>query len=308
MDLSSSIESIARLNLLTEPHGLTIALSQTSHRIELLRKWRINEGDTVLELGCGQGDCTVVLATAVGSTGHVTAIDPGPPDYGKNAPEGVAFEPQCRIGSPFTLQQAQTHILASPVGSRIAFINADPVQYLNDQSENATYDVAVLSHCLWYFSTPETVSQTFRVLSQRVKRVCVAEWSLSASGPEAFPHVLAAMTQASLECRKPISTSNIRTILSPDGIKAIVTSVGALEQESESYIKPSLKLDDGRWEVSAVQSKDFLEEIRSCVRDERERAVVIALRDSLLSALAQLPEGRESVRAMNVWVASFIVR
>jgi len=35
-----------------------------------------------MEIGCGQGDCTAVLATVVGETGHVTALDPAPPDYG----------------------------------------------------------------------------------------------------------------------------------------------------------------------------------------------------------------------------------
>lgn len=31
---------------------------------------------------CGQGDCTIVLADAVGEGGHVDAVDPGSPDYG----------------------------------------------------------------------------------------------------------------------------------------------------------------------------------------------------------------------------------
>jgi 16S rRNA A1518/A1519 N6-dimethyltransferase RsmA/KsgA/DIM1 with predicted DNA glycosylase/AP lyase activity len=53
------------------------------HRIELVDFWGIKPGSRVLELGCGQGDCTVVLADAVGETGHVDAVDPGAPDYGK---------------------------------------------------------------------------------------------------------------------------------------------------------------------------------------------------------------------------------
>jgi predicted methyltransferase len=37
----------------------------------------------VVELGCGQGHCTVVLADAVGDEGHIDAVDPIAPDYGK---------------------------------------------------------------------------------------------------------------------------------------------------------------------------------------------------------------------------------
>ena len=36
----------------------------------------------MLEIGCGQGDTTVVLADAVGENGSVVALDPGSPDYG----------------------------------------------------------------------------------------------------------------------------------------------------------------------------------------------------------------------------------
>jgi ubiquinone/menaquinone biosynthesis C-methylase UbiE len=39
-------------------------------------------GASVLEIGCGQGDMSIVLAAAAGPTGHVTALDPGALDYG----------------------------------------------------------------------------------------------------------------------------------------------------------------------------------------------------------------------------------
>lgn len=58
-------------------------ISQMSHRIELVKSWGIEPGSRVLELGCGQGDCTVVLADTVGEKGHVDAVDPGAPDYGQ---------------------------------------------------------------------------------------------------------------------------------------------------------------------------------------------------------------------------------
>lgn len=56
---------------------------QMDHRLALLSFWSIKPGSRVLELGCGQGECTVALADAVGSEGFVDAVDPGSPDYGR---------------------------------------------------------------------------------------------------------------------------------------------------------------------------------------------------------------------------------
>jgi len=56
---------------------------QMDHRLDLVSFWDISPGSRVLEIGCGQGDCTVVLADAVGESGHVDAVDPGAPDYGR---------------------------------------------------------------------------------------------------------------------------------------------------------------------------------------------------------------------------------
>ena len=55
---------------------------QMDHRLDLVSFWGITPGSRVLEIGCGQGDCTIVLADAVGESGHVNAVDPGAPDYG----------------------------------------------------------------------------------------------------------------------------------------------------------------------------------------------------------------------------------
>lgn len=59
-----------------------IQLQSTKHRLTILSEWDIPEGAQVLEIGCGQGDCTAVLAELVGPQGHVTAVDPGSLDYG----------------------------------------------------------------------------------------------------------------------------------------------------------------------------------------------------------------------------------
>ena len=81
MSIQLDATSIARLSL-HEPTHFSVQYSQTLHRLELLRRWNIPTGSKVLELGCGQGDCTTVLAHAVGEQGRVVAIDPAESDYG----------------------------------------------------------------------------------------------------------------------------------------------------------------------------------------------------------------------------------
>jgi predicted methyltransferase len=73
--------SIARGSL-HDPAQFNIQDSQTLHRLVLLEHWNITTGSHVLELGCGQGDCTTVLASAVGEQGKVVAVDPADLDYG----------------------------------------------------------------------------------------------------------------------------------------------------------------------------------------------------------------------------------
>lgn len=60
-------------------------LPQTAHRIEVVKAWEVElDGRNVLEIGCGQGDASVVLASAVGQ-GRVTAWDPADPEYGASS-------------------------------------------------------------------------------------------------------------------------------------------------------------------------------------------------------------------------------
>lgn len=74
--------SIARISL-HDPAQFSTQHSQTVHRLELLQRWNISTGSKVLELGYGQGDCTTVLASAVGEEGSVVAVDPADLDYGE---------------------------------------------------------------------------------------------------------------------------------------------------------------------------------------------------------------------------------
>lgn len=204
-------------------------------------------------------------------------------------------------GAPYTLQQAQDHLSASAIGKPIKWVMADPVKFL--ESSSTVYDAAVLAHCIWYFKSPSVLLETFRTLAKRSKRICLAEWSLSASTPSTIPHVLAALTQASMEARKPVSESNIQTVLSPEAITRIARQAG-LVLEREIIIPAPIRMDDGLWEVGSVVDPSFVEEIETNIQDQREKAVVHALRDATIAARAKIEKGTK-VGAMDIWVATF---
>jgi hypothetical protein len=164
----------------------------------------------------------------------------------------------------------------------------------------------VLAHCLWYFASPSIILSTFRALKQHSKRLLLAEWSLVATHPSAQPHVLAALTQAALECRKPKnSDSNIRTVLGPKRLTELALAAG-WQLERETLVQGGEGLLDGQWEVSACLSSSFEREVEEQVSDERERAVVLASRDACEASLEGIQGGRKGVRTMDVWVANFL--
>ncbi|GJE99958.1 S-adenosyl-L-methionine-dependent methyltransferase [Phanerochaete sordida] len=285
---SISAEDVAALSLHT-PKQLAVQLAQTEHRIALLDLWGINlQGARVLELGCGQGDCTAVLAEAVGPDGHVTAIDPGALTY----------------GSPYTLGQAQAHLSEGRLGPRITWVQATPLEFLRTNNDVPQYDVAVLAHCLWYFASPPLIAQTLRLLGTRAKKICIAEWSLNtAETHPAHAHVLAVLAQAALECRKDpeASLSNVRTVVSPTRIKELAAASG-LKVEREGVVTPGPGVFDGRWEALRVLGDEFVQEINDFVKDEREKSVVLALRDAAVASVARLENGVKGVRSMDTWV------
>ncbi|OAA53892.1 hypothetical protein ISF_08594 [Cordyceps fumosorosea ARSEF 2679] len=228
--------SIARLSLHDEAH-FDIQYSQTLHRLVLLQHWNIPAGSKVLELGCGQGDCTIVLASAVGEQGTVVAVDPADLEY----------------GAPYTLCQAQGHISQGPLGRQITWVQQAPLEYLSSLhpssgsskpiNESKTFDAAVLAHSLWYFASPSLILATLRAIKQHSKRLLLAEWSLMATHPSAQPHVLAALAQAALERHEPReSVSNVRTMLGPKRLIELAVAAGwQLESDTHRVRNQSTK-------------------------------------------------------------------
>ena len=205
----------------------TIQRIQLTHRIELVKTFQLKEGMNVLEIGCGQGDTTVVLADAVGQTGRVVAIDIAPPDY----------------GAPITLGEAAEIILKSPLGQRInIYYETDFLQMDFEQK----FDVVVLSHCSWYFDSIELLKEYMQKIKQVADRICFAEWDIDYTMNAQRAHFCAANI-AVLYTAFTENEGNIQNLFHKTQIKELMLSEGFrihLEQTVDASY-----LQDGGWEI-----------------------------------------------------------
>lgn len=278
-----------------------IVRAQLVHRIHVVKDiWSIPQGSKVLEIGPGQGDCTLVLAAAVGETGHVDAVDPCDLNY----------------GSPTTVGDSQSNLLRTSLGPRISFIQAKPLDHLA-RHPSYTYTHIVLFHSLWYFDNPSDITALFENLvldkdSPPVEfprpRILIAEWSLTASMPSQVPHLLAALARNMLESRNPKSDENIRTAVSPAWIEAEFANLSQpLNLKHGIIVTTAEGLLDGQWEVGSVLDEDFEKKTeRLFFRvDEKSHAAVISARDAVRAAVAMVEGGVAGCRAMDVWCAEF---
>ncbi|KAF2464520.1 uncharacterized protein BDR25DRAFT_307210 [Lindgomyces ingoldianus] len=294
--------------------------TQTTHRINLLNAFSLSPDPNltpsqtpntrILEIGCGQGDCTALLAHLIGPTGHIDAIDPAPLDY----------------GSPETLGAAQARLKMHPeIGGRISFHQCTPDEFFARASTQGLepgdyregrgqrYDAAILCHCLWYFSSSTDVLNTLRAAKHHAHKLCVAEWSLASQHPAAMPHVLTALTRAACEAHIPDSDQNIRTLLSPAEIKKLAKEAG-WGVVREGMVHPDEELDDAKWEVNMLLGEDdgagFLRRAREDVGGvglERERVLglLASMLDSVKESVKGVCDGGGNVRCMDVWWGIF---
>jgi len=262
------------------------------HRLELISFWNIAPGSRVLELGCGQGECTVALADAVGPEGHIDAVDPGSPEY----------------GAPYTLSQSQSHLSAGPLGPRITWhLQVDPLTYLKGLEEGTKYDYVVLSHCIWYFESPALLAALLTALAPHTRTLCLAEWSLRACTAATLPHVITALLLASLESKRKIpSHGNVRTVLSPAQITKEVLGAGFKKVQEETKASNEGLLD-GYWEASyALKTREkVLGALKEEGVSEKELGALVAMYDSVEQGVGLLEDGAKGVKAMDYWAGIF---
>lgn len=249
LELSKLMPTAANI---THPKQLVVQTVQLHHRLKLVHEWRIRPSSSVIEIGCGQGDMSIVLADAVGPAGRVTGVDIGPRTY----------------GSPFTIGDSTDHLLKSPLGDRFEFHFETDIMSQNVMPFAGSFDYAVLSHCSWYFKSPSDLMAIFRRLREFSRNLLFAEYiPYLPSDSAQYPHFAAVLIQSQLETKKVNSTSNIRTLFTPDMIRAAVVEAGWTMTREFTVATPELK--DAKWEVSAVLDSKFGEEIDDLVREGR---------------------------------------
>ncbi|KAK3900028.1 S-adenosyl-L-methionine-dependent methyltransferase [Staphylotrichum tortipilum] len=275
---------------LHKPSERPIVAERFLHRLNLCEAWSIPPGSHILDIGCGQGESALVLASQTGPAGHVTGIDTAPPGY----------------GGPYTLLQAQAHIAASPLGSRITFLATDAPSLLA-ASPQPRFGCAILCHSLWYFPSAQTISSLFsRLAEARITRLCLAEYTGVARTPEQEAHALAAAAEALLiASRRPrerIQDWNVRTALSPGEILQLAGESG-WRVEREGVLEAPEGLVDGWREAGVVRSRVFEEAVKEegLEGGVEERLLGMARRVGGLCEEVERGEGK--VRCMDVFWA-----
>jgi SAM-dependent methyltransferase len=215
---------------------------QTEHRMKLAEFWGIKEGSKVLEIGCGQGDTTAVLAYLVGDKGFVQGIDIATPEY----------------GSPITVGDSIDFLKKSELGSRIKIDFEMDIQSTEVDYSEGYFDYVILSHSSWYLNSSEELLAILRKLKQLGKTLCFAEWDIRVHSDQQLPHFLSVLIQAQYECFKQNSNSNVRTLFTPMDLRDITKEAGwNIVDETSIY---SSNLQDGEWEVKQTLS-DYQKEL-----------------------------------------------
>ena len=238
---------------------------QTEHRLKIANFWNIKEGSNVLEIGCGQGDTTAVLAHLVGEAGFVHAVDIASPNY----------------GSPITLGDSLEYIKNSHLGNRIKVDFEMDVMSPEVDFPEGSFDAIVLSHSSWYLKNVEELQEIFRKSKKWGKALCFAEWDSRITTVEQYPHLLAVLIQAQYECFKKDSLSNIRSLFTPEDFRHVAENAGWKLIAEEKIDSP--KLQDGTWEVEQL-IEQYQEELESIMNLPSKFSALIESEIYLLKA------------------------
>ncbi|WP_435845537.1 class I SAM-dependent methyltransferase [Streptomyces erythrochromogenes] len=260
-------------------HSPDSQLSQTRHRAGLVARWNIAPGSTVLEVGCGQGDMTAVLAEAVGPRGRVVAVDVAGPSY----------------GAPVTLGESAARLAAGPLGPRIDFRFGTDVLDPSVDFPEGTFDHVVLAHCSWYFASLGQLRDTLARVRPWARRLWFTEWDLTPGSDGQLAHLLAVLIQGQVEAAGLHGEGNVRTPFSREGLLRLLPEAGWTVDGSEPVETGGLQ--DGDWEIAAcldlVGSDGLL-----AVLPEPVRQLVLSQAD-VLRAVAE-PRGNRTLAAYSV--------
>lgn len=245
---------------------------QFQHRNNIIDKFNIEEGSSILEIGCGQGDATYVLASKIGDNGIVVGVDIADRDY----------------GSPMTLGQSLDLLLKSKLRSRINIkLNTDlskdttwnefKEEYLN------LFDYIFLIHSSWYMESDIKLKKLLNKLYKLGKKLCFVEYDPEPKYFEQIPHYISSIIQSELYFLRNLYIKddnkynpNIKTIITPKKIKDICYEIGWKNIINEFEINTE-NLQDGKWEISECLSehfKKYIKELESIIDDDKHKNII----------------------------------
>ncbi|MFF9125557.1 class I SAM-dependent methyltransferase [Streptomyces sp. NPDC014889] len=277
-DLRAQVTSLAA-GMAAADHSPDVQLSQTRHRAALVASWRIAPGSTVLELGCGQGDMTAVLAEAVGPEGRVVAVDVAETSY----------------GAPVTLAESAARLAVGPLGPRIDFrFGTDVLDPSVDFPEGA-FDHVVLAHCSWYFASLGQLRDTLARIRPWARRLWFTEWDLTPTSGDQLAHLLAVLIQGQVEAAGSRGQGNVRTPISRETLLRLLPCTGWTADGGGPV--DTEELQDGDWEVAACLELAGRQD-RLAVLPDPVRQLVLSQAD-VLRAVAK-PHGNRALAAYSV--------
>jgi SAM-dependent methyltransferase len=227
---------VDRVEAITEVMAATevspeVQVVQTRFRVGLVDQWRIPAGASVLEVGCGQGDMTAVLAEAVGERGRVVGVDIAEPTY----------------GAPVTLGESAEFLRSTPLGARVDIrFGFDVLDEANSFAAD-TFDYVVLSHCSWYFASVDQLTRTLARVRPWARHLCFAEWDLRPNALSQLPHLLAVLIQGQVEATGERATGNIRSPFSQQSLLRALTPAGW--RTTAQHPVDAGSLQDADWEI-----------------------------------------------------------
>ncbi len=207
-------------------------INKTRFRSMFVEKWGVPRGAKILEVGCGQGETTAVLAEAVGVNGYVVATDPASYNY----------------GSPITIGESARFLSESRLGSRIGFYFNSKISDDEPLFPNETFDYVILAHCSYYFDSQQDLLNTFISARKWAKTLCFSEWDTRINSINQVSHLLAIFIQGQVEAFKATSTANIRSPFSRREVESLLKSAGWLITRS-CTVNASQSQEDVLWEV-----------------------------------------------------------
>lgn len=249
-------ELVKHMKLEGDDHS--IQFIQTAHRIRIVDAARIEEGMRVLEIGCGQGDTTAVLAARVGAKGFVKGIDIADGDY----------------GAPITLAEATNHLLQGQLGQQLDIqLNTNLLDLLDEEQ----YDVAIFSHCSWYMDSYQTLEQLIQKASKLAKKIILVDWDIIKVDNHQHAHQQAAFIQA-LYATQETTDANIRTLFTRQQIEELFKRCGGEIEQSTTV--DAKELHDGQWEVAYASDLEFTTSLEGIANVMKQAMKTAALNES----------------------------